>query len=67
MGDLAIDGNGFVVGEKAYEMQDLPDCLPRPMPGKQDVRHDGCTRVDKGIAWNAFLVLQLDDGVEGAS
>src|SRR4051794_40252194 len=64
-GDVWIDGDRLVIGQESDEAQDFPDRLTRLMPGQDYVGdHDGAG-IDEGVARDAPLMLELDDGVEG--
>ncbi len=55
----------LVVGKIAHEAQQFADRLARRVAGHDDIGDGDRAGIDEGIARNAVLVLELDDGVEG--
>ncbi len=60
-----VDHDGLVAGEIVDEADEFADRLARHVPGEIDVAHHDGTGIDEGIARNALLDLELDDGIEG--
>ncbi len=60
-----VDDDVLLVGEIAQEPHDLADGLLRRMAGEYQVGDGDGPGIDEGVARNAALVFELDDGVEG--
>jgi hypothetical protein len=66
-GDFGVDGDAVVLREEADELQDVRERLFRRVVGEDRIGDDDGAGVDEGIAGDAALMLQLDDGVEGVA
>ncbi|CUX12529.1 hypothetical protein AGR8A_Cc30543 [Agrobacterium fabrum str. J-07] len=62
-----VNADRVIVSEVTHEAQKLTDCLTRLVAGKNDIGHHNRTGIHEGIAGNAVLMFQLNDGIERRS
>ena len=65
--DRLVDRDRRIVGEEPHEAQDLAQRLARLVAGEDQVGDGNGAGIDEGIARDAALAFELDDGVERAA
>jgi hypothetical protein len=65
--DGLVDVDRWIIGDEADEPENLAQRFARLMAGQDQIGDGDRARVDEGIARDAVLALELDDGVERAA